>query len=198
MKALLLKLAAFLITLSPGSIAYVNFNNGTPDVTMDAPGSLEILDKSDCSMLACAGQTQCVTANNHLADAGSPCVVRLSECTVRVGARARILAAGAGATLGTAKYQRVRFIAMRCPLDVGGNAFGVPTDDTGWPSFTVATVAPRCARAPTAVADCKRVGPDGTRNIGAKNVFPASQSTGTQCEPVECSVMYGDEPLTDL
>lgn len=60
---------------------------------------------------------------------------------------------------------------------------------------SVGGAVPGCVRAPyDGGTDCLRTG----AFFGAGNVFPVGQSTGTQCEPVECTVLFGDDPSADL
>jgi len=53
-----------------------------------------------------------------------------------------------------------------------------------------------CVRAPLdGGTDCLRNdGISGPRFFGTGNVFPASQATGSNCEQVECTVVYGEDP----
>jgi hypothetical protein len=54
----------------------------------------------------------------------------------------------------------------------------------------------------TAVVDCVGTGPYGDGQGGNRwrgcNVTPAAFATGTQCLPVECSVVAGDNPIDVL
>lgn len=199
MRARLLALATLVVSLGAGVVVFVNWDTGEVDRTIDNFGAFEVMDRASCSTAAC-NTAQCVQAQNILADAGSPCVPRFVDCDFRVGQRVRNLAVDAGAQLGPQKYQRLRLVALRCPAADGGNAFGVPFDDNGWPIYAVATATPRCVRAPLdGGLNCRRVLPDGgTRFFGTGNVMPAAEATGAQCEAVGCSVMFGDNPDTDL
>lgn len=53
-----------------------------------------------------------------------------------------------------------------------------------------------------AVVDCQGTGPFGTQDGGPRwrgcNTTPASFATGAACQPVECSVVAGDNPLDVL
>lgn len=59
-----------------------------------------------------------------------------------------------------------------------------------------------CVRAPLdGGTDCLRddgLGLGPRRFFGTGNVFPAAQAAGSNCEPVECTVTYGDNPDTSL
>jgi hypothetical protein len=48
---------------------------------------------------------------------------------------------------GAHRYQQMRFVAERCPVD-GGFAVGVPVDDAGWPLFAVVVRPHPCAWRP--------------------------------------------------
>lgn len=200
MRARLLALAALVSSLVAGTVIFVNWNTGEVNGTIDSFGALELVDRSQCTMAAC-GAAQCTQANAILADAGSSCLTRLVECPFRIGPRIRAIGADAGVTFGPQKYQRVRLIALRCPAAGGGFSFGVPTDDNGWPIYAVTPgVTPACVRAPVAGGvTCTRAELDGgQRYFGAGNVFPAAEARGTGCQPVECTVMAGDDPDVDL
>lgn len=199
MRARLLALAALVGSLGAGVVVFVNWNTGEVDRTIDSFGVFEVVDRSSCSTSAC-NTAQCTAAQNILIDAGSVCVPRFADCDFRIGQKVRNLAADAGAQLGPQKYQRLRLIALRCPAADGGVAFGVPFDDNGWPIYAVATQTPRCVRAPLdGGLNCRRALSDGgTRFFGTGNVMPSTEATGAQCEPVGCSVVYGDNPDTDL
>jgi hypothetical protein len=170
------------------------------------PGTFEVIDRSSCTQNAC-GAPLCVTANNIMADAGLSCTAQLITCDMRVGQQARDWAAANSLTLGPQRYQRLRIVGARCAVD-GGFAWGIPLDDNGLPQFvSVAQVTPLCVRAPLdGGTDCLRAGfsgidgttPTAPAFFGTGNVFPASLSSGTQCEPVACSVMFGDNPDVSL
>jgi hypothetical protein len=74
--------------------------------------------------------------------------------------------------------------------------------NVGLASAIVTFGAPPCVRAPLdGGTDCRAQGYEldgGARFIGTGNVFPSAVATGTQCEQVECTVMSGDNPETDL
>lgn len=57
-----------------------------------------------------------------------------------------------------------------------------------------------CVRAPLdgGLGCTRRLADGGTRFFGRGNVFPFDAGVGAQCEPVECAVMFGDNPDTDL
>lgn len=199
MKQRLLALAAVVAAAGAGTLVFVNWDTGLPDTPM--PGAFDAFQTADCTPSACAANL-CTQADNVLADAGSACRSRLVTCdNVRVGQRMRDWAADAGLTLGPQRYQTLRFVGMRCPGVDGGFSFGIPLDDTGLPQFSSATqMTPPCVRAPLdGGTDCRLVLPDaGLMFYGTGNVFPAAQSSGTQCEAVSCRVVFGDDPDTSL
>ncbi|MBK7865210.1 MAG: hypothetical protein IPJ65_42755 [Archangiaceae bacterium] len=199
MKRRLLALAAALSAAGAGSLLLVNRDTGEP-VTAP-PGAFEILNRSACSVAACNANL-CNQAENVLADAGSTCTTRLVTCDVRVGAQARAWATANGLTLGPQRYQRLRFVGLRCPGADGGSSFGVPMGDDGLPQFaSLAQQTPLCVRAPVAGGtSCQRSERDGGfRFFGSGNVFPATESNGDpSCKPVGCSVLFGDDADRDL
>lgn len=200
MRALLLALAAFLKLQGAGSLSFVDW---TTTQQVEPPrNALTFTNKENCTVAVC-NDTLCVQANNVLADAGQPTsTTRLITCPIRVGQGLRNWAADAGITVGPAKYQTLRFVGLRARGWDGGFAMGIPMDDNGLPQFSslTATTLP-CVRAPVSGGTgCKRSTRDGGfAYFGAGNVFPSSESNGhASCEPVNCSVMYGDNPDTDL
>jgi hypothetical protein len=199
-KARLLALAALVAAAGAGTLVLVDWDTAQP--VKAPPGAFEILDRTSCTVAACGAQL-CAQADNVLVDAGSACSTRLVTCDVRVGQQARDWAADAGLTLGAKRYQRLRFVGLRCPGADGGSSFGVPMDSTGMPQFaSVTTQAPRCARAPLdGGLDCLRTGAavdGGARFFGTGNVFLAGEASGTQCEAVQCGVVFGDDADLDL
>lgn len=197
-RARLIALASAVAAAGAGSLVLVNWDTAQP--ISAPPGAFELLDRSKCTVAAC-GANLCLQANDVLADAGSACTSRLVTCDVRIGQQARDWAADAGLVLGPQRYQRLRFVGLRCAGADGGFSFGVPMDDTGMPQFaSVAQQTPLCVRAPLdgGHLGCRRDEHDGgSRDFGRGNVFPAVDGVGT-CEPVQCSVMYGDDPEVDL
>lgn len=201
MKQRLIAFATAVSLLGGGAALFFNWESATVEFTVADTGSWEQVDRSSCTASACVGSNQrCAVAQNHLTDAGSSCTPRFIECDFRVSQRMRNCFADAGASLGAAKYQRVQLIALRCPGVDGGLAFGVPFDDAGCPIDAEAIVTPPCVRAPLdGGLNCRRDELDGgSRFFGTGNVFPASLAVGTQCEPVACRVMFGDNPDTDF
>lgn len=198
MKSRLLALAALLSSAVAGTLLLVNWDTGQ---MVQAPqGAFEIINRSSCTVAAC-GANLCLQANDVLADAGSSCTSRLVTCDVRVGQQARDWATDAGLALGAQRYQRLRFVGLRCPGVDGGFSFGVPMDDTGMPQFaSIAQQPALCVRAPVdGSGTCTRDQHDGgSRYFGAGNVFPAGDAVGPDCQAVECAVMFGDNPDTDL
>ena len=74
-----------------------------------------------------------------------------------------------------------------------GYAYPVDLDDGGT-EFRVTSDAP-CRRRPedAPVASCLRREPDGgSRDFGTLNRFPASEAVGAGCEPVACSIVFGE------
>lgn len=202
MKARLLALAAVLAALAGGAVKFLNWSDATTaDAFTGGVGLLEIIDRSKCSVAAC-NATTCKQAQAILDDAGTPCTVGFVDCSVRIGAPARALAADAGFAFGPQSYQRVRLIGMRCAADGGGFAYGVPVTDAGWPIFAVTTTTPLCVRAPLdGGTSCLRAGAlldGGAKFFGTGNVFPATQAAGSNCQPVECGVVFGDDPNVTL
>lgn len=201
MKARLLALAAVLALAGVGAVKFLNWNDATSaDAVTGGVGLLEVIDRSKCSVAACNAPT-CTQAQGILNDAGTPCTVGFVDCSVRIGAPARAMAADAGFTFGPQIYQRVRLIGMRCAVD-GGFAYAVPVTDAGWPIFAVTTTTPLCVRAPLdGGTSCLRKGlqPDGgAAFFGTGNVFPSGQAAGSNCEQVECGVVFGDDPNKTL
>lgn len=197
-KPRLIALAAVVSAAGAGSIIFANWDTGLP--VQAPPGAFEILNKSTCTQAAC-GALLCLQANDVLADAGSSCTTRLGTCDFRVGQQARDWAADAGLTLGPQRYQRLRLVGLRCAGADGGFSFGIPMDDTGFPQFaSVAQQTPLCVRAPLdGGGNCNRDEHDGgSRFFGKGNVFPAGDAIGSSCEPVNCTVMYGDNADVDL
>jgi hypothetical protein len=204
MRARLLAIVSALTAagLGAGALVFVQWNE---------PHSIEhvvlnmqdwpLMDSDSCVPRAC-GLQACVTAQNHLTDAGTGCVTRLVACDWRITQRMRDAAAESGATLGPKKYQRLEIGTLRCPGRDGGFTWAVPLDDAGWPIVAdVAEVTPRCVRAPLDGGQlCRRSERDGGfRYFGAGNVFPASESNGhASCEPCGCAVMSGDNAEVDL
>lgn len=191
---------SLLTALAAGTIAFYNWESATPVQIYDA--DWEFLDKSKCALSPCL-LPACVAAQDHINDAGLPCVIRFADCEVRVNAKIRAAAAANNTVLGSQKYQTLRFGAERCTVD-GGFTFGVALDDAGWPLLASAQqVTPSCMRAPyDGGLDCKKLGAEddgGARFIGEGNIInPASLATGAQCEPCNCTVFFGDDPKTDL
>jgi hypothetical protein len=185
MRARLLALAALVAAAGAGTLLLVDWDTAQP--VKAPPGAFEFIDRSTCAVAACGAQL-CIQADNVLVDAGSACTTRLVTCDVRVGQQARDWAADAGLTLGAKRYQRIRFVGLRCPGADGGS------------SFSVTTQTPRCVRAPLdGGLDCLRTPPGGAPTFfGTGNVFAAGEASGTQCEPVSCAVVFGDNPDTDL
>lgn len=201
LKARLLALAAALSVLAAGTVTFLNWNTANSlDSLTGGVGLLETIDRSKCSVAACNAPT-CVTAQGILNDAGTPCTVGFVDCDVRIGAPARAMAADAGVVFSAASYQRARFIGMRCAVD-GGFAYTVPVTDAGWPIFAVTTATPGCVRAPLdGGTSCLRAGAavdGGSRFFGTGNVFPAAQAAGSNCDAVQCGVIYGDDPSVTL
>lgn len=203
-RARIIALATILAGLGAGTVKFLYGNAPSVAAAMQADtvvggfGSLEVLDRSQCSVAACNAPA-CQQAQAVLDDAGQACAVGFVDCSVRIGAKARTLASSAGVTLGPQTYQRVRLIGMRCAVD-GGFTYGVPVDDAGWPIYAVTTATPLCVRAPLdGGLDCERdEGDGGSRFIGTGNVFPVAKGVGAQCEAVECTVFSGDDPNATL
>lgn len=200
MKQKLLALAAVLSAFGAGTVVFMNWENGTVERVIADTGSWQAVDRSSCATSACNAPA-CTVAQNHLTDAGSPCVPRFIDCDFRITQHMRDLAAIAGDTLGAQTYQRLRVIALRCPAAGGGFSFGVPFSDAGWPVFaSVLQQTPLCVRARVnGTGTCTRDEHDGgSRYFGAGNVFPAADAVGPDCEPVGCSVFFGDNPDVSL
>jgi hypothetical protein len=199
MKQRLLALAAALVGAGAGTVLFVNWESGTVEQGFVNIGDWEVMDRDSVSMRAC-NTAQCNTAQDHLADAGSACIPRFAAADFRVNQRVRNCLADAGTVLSPKKYQRLELIALRCPADGGGFAFGVPFDDAGCPLFLSSAATPRCVRAPLdgGLGCVRRMEDGGTRYFGAGNVMPADAGVGVGCEPVGCGIMYGDDPAEDL
>ena len=196
MRQRLLALAALVSAAGAGTVLFAQWNAGSIDAAPELPGGWELVDRQSCTTAVC-NAPRCIEANNVLADAGrGNCDTRLVACDVRLGARARALAEDAGDAPGPRKYQRVRFVALRCPAADGGSAWAIPVTDAGYPAWGTAVVTPRCVRAPADGGTlCQRSERDGGyRYFGTGNVIePASESNGhATCEPCGCRVMAGD------
>lgn len=194
MRQRVLALAAAVGALGAGAALFFNWESATVELVIADTGSWEQIDRSSCSASAC-NSAPCNAAQDHLTDAGSSCVPRNVACDFRVSNRMRACFADAGVALSSKKYQRLQLSCLRCPGIDGGLAFGCPFDDAGCPILGELVATPLCVRAPLdGGTDCLRSG----SFIGKGNVFPASLASGAQCDPVGCSVMYGDNPDTDL
>lgn len=81
-------------------------------------------------------------------------------------------------------------------LPDAGVGYAYPVDlDDGGTSYRAMDVAP-CVRRPEGapVASCLRRAEDGeVRDFGALNRFPASEAVGAGCEPVACSIVFGED-----
>lgn len=189
MKNKLIAIALTLGALGTGSY-FVNWNTGQVDDTLiDSFGALESYDKSQCSVSAC-NTAQCNAARRHLDDAGfTNALLREVECPFRIGQRARNIAADAGFALGPAKYQMLRMVAMRRPVDGGGFAFGVAVDDKGWPIEAVATGTFPCAWKPRDGGVCTTL--DGG-DPGVENTMQPGQWAGAGCVRKACVEIAGD------
>lgn len=188
MKARLVAIAAALIAGGVGIFFYA-YNDAAQAEFAGGAGALEIIDRSQCSMSNC-NAAACNQAQNILNDAGSgSCSLKMVECPVRLGARARALAADAGVSFGPGRYQQVRFVAMKCPSQDGGNAFGVAVDDAGWPVFATSSVAFPCAWKARDGGVCTRV--DGG-NPGFENTMQPGQFAGAGCQLKACVEIAGD------
>jgi hypothetical protein len=191
---------AFAASLAGGSaIIFVNWDTG--ERVRLAPGGFEIINPDDCNPNNCNAPL-CLQANNIWVDAGAACTAEVITCSFRLGAKAFAWIADAGFVVGRSPYQRARLVGARCLVDAGVRRV-IPLDDDGLPQFySFAQVTPPCVRAPLdGGLDCQCAGamPDGgARFIGKGNTFPIANAIGTQCEPVECGVIYGDDPDVSL
>lgn len=188
MRARLLAIAATLATAGAG-VTFVFWN--APSIETDMPrafGNLEVVDRSQCSVSNCNTQ-QCTSAENILADAGSTCTARFIDCPIRVGPKARALAADAGVALTAARYQQIRLIALRCPTAGGGFALGIPVTDAGWPFFDVTPRPHLCAWKPRDGGVCTTL--DGG-NPGFENTMQPGQFAGAGCVLKSCVEIAGE------
>jgi hypothetical protein len=197
------QLIALAATLAAAGAGIYRYTTSTQALDQQwPPGAFEIFDRDSCSVATCNAPL-CQQADAVLADAGSSCSSRLVTCDARIGQSARDWLADAGLpALGPSRYQRIRFVGLRCAAIDGGSAFAVPMDDNGLPQFmSAAQVTPLCVRAPvdggTACLRDRGDG-DGGKFFGAGNVFPAGQAAGANCDQVNCTVVYGDDPDKDL
>lgn len=200
-RAQIIAVAAALSALTAGTIVFLTSDADTGiDGTLTAPAMFQMLDRSQCTPSACNAPA-CNLAKAVLLDAGQPCTVGFANCSARIGPIARAFAADAGVLLPPSLYQRLGFIAMRCTVP-GGFTYGVPVNDAGWPLFGVQVMTPLCVRAPLDGGNtCLRAGGEldgGNRFFGTGNVFPAGQAAGSNCEPVECTVLAGEDPDVSL
>jgi hypothetical protein len=199
-RAQLIAVAVAVTALGAGTVRFFTAQSGSPqfDTFVGGAGMLEILDRSKCTVAACNAPL-CQQAQAALDDAGQPCTVGFVDCSVRLGTTARAIAADAGAALSSSSYVRARLVGMRCSAIDGGFAYAVPVDDAGWPVYMVNVTTPLCVRAPLDGGNtCLRDDGSGPRFFGTGNVFPAAQASGTNCDQVECTVVYGDDPAVSL
>ena len=81
-------------------------------------------------------------------------------------------------------------------LPDAGVGYAYPVDlDDGGVEFRVTSDAP-CVRRPEGapVASCLRRESDGgSRDFGTLNRFPADEAVGASCEPVACSIVFGED-----
>ncbi len=220
MRQRIIAISAVLMSLAVGSLALFDWETATVVRAFDS--DWEFIDKDKCDLSPCNAQA-CIAAQNHINDAGFPCLVRFAECEMRINQRLRGAAAANGLTLGPKRYQQLKFPIERCIVPAkcsttpdggftedggcpgrvlpGGPTFGLALDDAGWPMMgNVSVATPPCVRAPLdGGLNCQRGLPDGgSRFFGTGNVFPVAQAVGAQCEPVACAVFFGDNPDTDL
>lgn len=198
------QLVAFAAALSLVGAGVWRWNTGTSTLDQNwPPGGIEILNRADCTVAACNAPL-CLAANNHLADAGSSCVTELATCPTRIGAYGRAWLADAGFTVPTQRYVRARLVGLKCPAVGGGFAHAPPVDDGGVPMFaSFAQVVPPCRRRDGGdLPNCHSVFWDGgsaTDYSDTGNVMqPGAFVDPGGCEAVECAVMAGDHPETDL
>lgn len=193
-------IAISLVLLAAGAGTIIAFNwESAPQVEAVFGADWDFVDRDSCELSPC-NAAACVAAQNFIDDAGFPCNVKFAACSVRVNARLRAAALANGISMSAAKYQHLKLGVEICTVD-GGRTFGLALDDAGWPLLgTVATSTPPCARAPLdGGTDCRRSeGDGGSRFYGTGNVFPAGLAVGAQCDAVECSVFFGDDPATSL
>lgn len=188
MKAKLVALALALAASSSGTY-FLNWNTAEEDTTIpDSFGGLEAYDKSRCVVSVC-NSTECITARNHLDDAGFPnALLRFIDCPFRIGDRARAEAADAGFVFSASPYQQIKLIAMRVAAQGGGFAFGIATKDNGWPIEAVATGVFPCAWKPNAGAACTLA--DGG-NPGLQNTMQPGDWVGAGCVRKACVEVAG-------
>jgi hypothetical protein len=195
-RAALLAYAATALSLVGGAIVLINAN--TAQVVPPPPGTFNRFNPETCTEAVCNAPA-CVSAQNVLDDAGISCIVGFAKCPVKLSPVSRAVAADAGVVFGASDYQHVRFIGMKCTLPDAGVTRSVPVDDNGWPLYAYAADAPACARAPLDGGNtCLRNDGSGPRFFGTGNVFPAAQASGTNCDAVECTVIFGDDPNITL
>lgn len=169
MKARLVAIAALLASLG-GGIYFVNWENAT----LVAP-AVEIVSFDSCSTSACA-TPNCEAGNRHLADAGSPCVLRNAECAAR-------------RLDGGSRYWQVEVTAMRCPRAGGGFNWAVALNDAGQMIDAAVEKPFPCAWKPNAGATCTKL--DGG-NPGVQNTMQPGQWVGAGCVRKSCIEIAGD------
>ena len=147
------------------------------DATL-APDAADIFDWTRCTSSSC-GTASCNAMNNHLTDAGSPCVVRLAECL------ARRQDAGPGA-----RYWQVSVEAMRCPV-AGGVAWAIAVDDAGTPLKASVQVPFPCAWRPLGVSPSLCMRFDGG-TVGDETTMDPGEWTGAGCVRKACREAQGD------
>ncbi len=200
MKSKLIAMAVLVASFGAGRVVFVNWDSGQVDATLpDSFGALEAYDKSLCTADPCASPAvavNCEAARRHLDDAGyTNAILREIECTFRIGQRAKDMAADAGFALsvgsdgGVAKYQQIRFVAMRRPGIDGGFAYAIATKDNGWPIEAALVGTFPCAWRNDAGATCGFV--DGGEP-GLQNTMQAGQWVGAGCWRKSCVEVAGD------
>lgn len=142
----------------------------------------------------------------RLADAGTPLVP--GKKYARIARQAQTCKDGGVFVAGFDKYtggvdtddnDGMPVEPSRCVMRLCSNYTGFCGH--GPRNVAVANDAPDCVRAPldgglTCLRDLHDG--DGGRWFGTGNVFPVAQAAGSNCEPVGCSVMAGDDPDTSL
>lgn len=169
MKARLLAIVAALAAVG-GGIYFVNWN--TAEIVASA---VEIVDFNSCSTSACTTPS-CIAGNNHLADAGSSCILRTAECAAR-------------RLDGGSRYWQVEVTAMRCPRPSGGFNWSVAVNDAGILLDSAVTKQFPCAWKPNAGAACTKL--DGG-NPGVENTMQPGQWIGAGCVRKSCIEIAGD------
>jgi hypothetical protein len=200
----LLALLAGVMTVSGGVAVFTYGSASTVFVDLQDAG---IANDCNNSLIVCHERVGPRLAA-RLADAGTP--LAPGKKYARIVRQAQTCADGGIFVAGFDKY----LLPGAAPTDDND---GTPVEPTrcvpkpcsfvtgmcghGPRNVTLSVDAPDCVRAPLdgGLTCLRDLGDgDGGKYFGRGNVFPVSQAAGSNCEPVGCSVFYGDDPDVTL